>query len=105
MGSLFALIGRHTFSAAQHFINQLDTHTEVTFVGECSGSRPQFVGEGNPFRLPYSGLDVNISNRFWQGTFALDGRLWIAPHIRAEFTSHDYRANRDPALEAILAEL
>lgn len=104
-GSLFALIGRHTFSAAQHFINQLDTHTEVTFVGECSGSRPQFVGEGNPFRLPYSGLDVNISNRFWQGTFALDGRLWIAPHIRAEFTSHDYRANRDPALEAILAEL
>lgn len=102
-GRLFALIGRHTFSAAQHFTNQLDTHTEVTFVGECSGSRPQFVGEGNGFELPYSGLSVNASNLFWQSTYAMDRRMWIAPHIRAELSSQDYRTNRDPALDAVFA--
>jgi tetratricopeptide (TPR) repeat protein len=100
-GSFFALISRHTFSAAQHFTNQLDTHTNVTFVGEPSGSRPQFVGEGNRFTLPFSGLHVNASNLFWQSTYAFDRRMWIPPAIFTPMTSHDYQTGRDPALEAI----
>ena len=104
-GHFFAIIGRDTFSAAQHLTGQLDTHTQVIFVGEPSGSRPQFVGEGNSFILPFSGLNVNVSNLFWQTTFAYDRRMWIPPDIRAEFTSQHYKTNRDPALEAIFVAL
>lgn len=104
-GRFFALIGRQTFSAAQHFTGQLDLHTQVIFVGEPSGSRPQFVGEGNNFTLPFSGLNVNASNLFWQTTFAIDRRMWMPPDICAEFTSQHYKTNRDPALEAIFAVL
>lgn len=101
-GHVFALIGRRTFSAAQHFTGQLELHTAVTFVGEPTGSRPNVVGEGNAFRLPFSGIEVNVSNLYWQYTFAFDHRQWIPPYLSVNMTSNDYKSNRDPALEAIL---
>jgi len=72
------------------------------FVGEPTGSRPNFVGEGNPIILPYTGLGANASSRYWQDSVSEDMRVWIAPDLEADMTSDDYRANRDPALAAIL---
>jgi hypothetical protein len=104
-GKLFVIIGRETFSACQNFCNWLDRGTDALFVGEPTGSRPNFVGEGNPIILPYSGLVANASSRFWQDSVSEDGRLWIAPDLVAEMTSQDYAQNRDPALETVLAYL
>jgi tetratricopeptide (TPR) repeat protein len=100
---IFVIIGRGTFSAAQNFLTQVERLADVTFVGEPSGSRPNFTGESRPFKLPYSGIGVNISFLEHAGPYSGDQRQWIAPDVPAALSSQDYFANRDPALEAILA--
>jgi tetratricopeptide (TPR) repeat protein len=102
-GRLFAIIGPATFSAAQNFINILDSFTDVIFVGEPSGSSPSFVGESWEFELPYSKASANVSDLFWQTGWALDYRTWIAPTLYTPPTFATFRENRDPAMEAILA--
>lgn len=102
-GHLFVVIGRNTFSAAQNTATLLDRHTQAVFVGEPTGSRPNFVGETVPFRLPYSGIEVNVSDLYWQTSWPNDHRAALAPDIYAPPTFAAYRAGRDPAMEAILA--
>jgi tetratricopeptide (TPR) repeat protein len=104
-GGLFVIIGRSTFSAAQNTATLIDRHTHAVFVGEPTGSRPNFVGETIPFRLPYSGLHVNVSDLYWQTSWPFDHRVAIAPDIYAPPTFAAYRANRDPAMDAILNHL
>jgi tetratricopeptide (TPR) repeat protein len=45
---------------------------------------------------------VRVSVYYWQDWEPWDTRLWTAPHLTAELTSEDYRANADPVLKAIL---
>ncbi|MCW6009493.1 hypothetical protein K1W54_33860 [Micromonospora sp. CPCC 205371] len=102
-GGLFVITGRNTFSAAQNTTTFLDRHTQAVFVGEPTGSSPNFVGETVPFRLPYSGIEVNVSDLYWQTSWPNDRRAAIAPDIYAPPTFAAYRAGRDPAMDAILA--
>jgi hypothetical protein len=102
-GKLFVIIGRRTFSAAQNFATLVERHTEAIFAGEPTGSRPNFVGESIPFTLPYSGLKGTISDLYWQNSWPMDHRTWLAPHLYTPPTFAAYAANRDPAFEAILA--
>jgi tetratricopeptide (TPR) repeat protein len=101
--SLYVIIGRGTFSAAQNTATAIGRETSAIFVGEPSGSRPNFIGEAIPFRLPYSKTTVNVSDLYWQTSWPMDHRPWIAPDIYAPPTFEAYRSNRDPAMEAILA--
>jgi tetratricopeptide (TPR) repeat protein len=102
-GALFVIIGRRTFSAAQNGVSFLDLHTEAIFVGEPTGSSPTFIGESSEFELPYSKVQVNVSDLRWVGTWPGDFRKWIAPTLYAPLTFAAYRVNRDPAMEAILS--
>lgn len=102
-GHLFVIAGRHTFSAAMCFAAELDRYTHALFVGEPTGSSPNFVGETNPVTLPWSGVSVSVSNLAWQNTHAKDRRIWIAPRIPAPWRFADLAAGRDAALEAIRA--
>jgi tetratricopeptide (TPR) repeat protein len=104
-GRLFVITGRETFSACQNFCNRLERETAVTFVGEPTASRPNFIGEGNHIDLPYSGLTINASSRYWQDSVSDDYRVWVAPELIAEVSSEDYRNNRDPAMATIRAYL
>jgi tetratricopeptide (TPR) repeat protein len=102
-GGLFVIIGRGTFSAAQNTATAIQRETDAIFVGEPSGSRPNFVGETAPFELPYSKTIANVSDLYWQTSWPTDRRLWIAPDLYAPPALEAFRQNRDPALEAILA--
>lgn len=103
---LFVIIGRNTFSAAQNGIAEIERNVPVTFVGEPSGSAPNFVGESAiRLTLPYSKMTGSISDLYWQSGTAMDFRKWIAPKLYAPPTFALYRANRDPALEAIWAHV
>ena len=104
-GKLFVIIGRRTFSAAQNTVNMLELHTHATFVGEPSGSRPNFVGESTYIVLPYSKLRVYCSSRYWQQAVSTDKRKWIQPQIAAEMSFEDFKMNRDPCLEAIFQRI
>jgi len=100
-GKVAVLIGPGTLSAAQIFISTLDRGAEAIFVGEPSGSKPNFVGEHNPVELPWSGVIVNISNRRHE-IIPGDTRQWIEPEPKVEMSSEDYFANRDPVWETVL---
>jgi tetratricopeptide (TPR) repeat protein len=103
-GKLFVIVGRNTFSAAMCCVGAIDRNTRAVFVGEPTGSSPNFVGESAvQIKLPYSKLRASVSDLYWQNTVAMDYRTWVAPQIYAPPTFAAYRANRDPALEAILA--
>jgi tetratricopeptide (TPR) repeat protein len=100
-GTLFAIIGRQTFSAAMNFANMLDMYTSAIFVGEPTGGAPNHFGDSLTMTLPNSKVPVQVSSVWWQDQDPRDQRLWIAPDIAAEATANDDRSGRDPALEAI----
>lgn len=102
-GRLFTIIGRRTFSAAMCLAANLDRETETLFVGEPTGSSPNFIGETSVTHLPWSGLRLSVSTLYWQNSYAQDRRIWIAPDLAAQISSADVRAGRDPALAAIAA--
>ena len=102
-GALFVIIGRLTFSAAQNTVTAIERETNAIFVGEPTGSRPNFIGESIYFELPYSKLRANAADLFWQTSWPDDCRTWAAPDIYVPPTFEAYRRNEDPALEAILA--
>ena len=101
-GKLFIVIGRRTFSAAQNAATLLERHTEAIFVGEPTGSSPNFIGEGVSFTLPYGNVFVSLSDLYWQSGWPRDRRKWIAPLLYTPPSFAAYRVNRDPAMEAIL---
>jgi C-terminal processing protease CtpA/Prc len=100
-GRFYCVIGRATFSAAQSLANQLERYTNVTFVGEPSGSKGNAFGDSRKIILPNSGITVRASIFYWQEWFPLDKREATEPKISAPLTFEDYRRNVDPALRAI----
>jgi tetratricopeptide (TPR) repeat protein len=101
-GNLYVIIGRRTYSAAQNTATYLERFTNPIFVGEPTGSSPNFVGEEEPLILPYSKTIINVSDLYWQSSFPFDKRTWIAPLLYAPPGFEYFKANRDPAMEAIL---
>ena len=101
-GHLFVITGRQTFSAAQNFTNQIEKWTEAIFVGEPTADHVNMYGDNRPFTLPNSGLTVRASTLWWQDLDPRDERKWKAPDIAADLSFDDYRAGRDPVLQAVL---
>jgi hypothetical protein len=99
---LYVVIGRLTFSAAMNFATQIERYTEARFVGEPTAAPPNHFGETRRLVLPNSGITVLYSTLFWQDADPRDQRPWIAPAIEVPPTFADYRAGRDPVLDAIL---
>ncbi len=100
-GKIFTVIGRSTFSAAMCCAAQIESATPSIFVGEPTGSSPNFVGEAPSVDLPFSKLSGAISDLYWQNSVAMDYRIWIPPTLYAPPSWELYKQNRDPALEAI----
>lgn len=101
-GRFFVIIGARTFSAAQLLAHKLDHWTEATFIGEPTGSSPQFYGDHSFFRLPNSRILVSASPTWWQPGGPYDRRPFLPPDVAAEPAFEDYRTGRDPALAVIL---
>jgi tetratricopeptide (TPR) repeat protein len=100
-GKLFTITSRHTFSAAQNLVNELEKYTNTIFVGEPTGENVNFYGDAARIELPHSRLVVRASTLWWQNLDPRDRRRWTGPQIAAELTSRDYFTNHDPALKAI----
>jgi len=81
----------------------IERNSPAIFVGEPTGGSPNHFGETRVLKLARSGITVLHSTLYWQSSDPRDTRPWIAPSIRAELSSADYRINLDPALEAISA--
>jgi hypothetical protein len=102
---IYAIIGRATFSAGQNFVNQIERSTRTVFVGEPTGSRPNFIGDQSDTPLPYSQIRVSIASKRYDDGGPGDTRPWIAPDIATPVLSGNYFQNRDPAVDAVLAAI
>jgi hypothetical protein len=101
-GRLFVIVGRRTFSSA--ILNALDLKkkTAAVFYGEPTGGKPNHYGEIQTLTLPYLGLKVSYSTKYFQFVDGDDPSL--VPDVLVELALDDYLALRDPVLEAILAQ-
>lgn len=97
-GRFFCLIGRGTYSAAQFLIDDLANYTNVTFVGEPSGSKGNHYGDSRKITLPNSGITVRASIYWWQHWAPWSREEATAPSVSAPLTFADYRDGVDPAL-------
>jgi len=98
---LFVITGRATFSAAQNLVNRLEQLTDAMFVGEPSSSKPNFTGETTTVQLPWSGLFLSISSRYWQDSQPGDRRPFIPVAMPVSLSSSDYYAGHDPVMAAL----
>ena len=101
-GKSFTVIGPNTFSAAQNLTNIIENYTETIFIGEPTGSSPNFIGEISPFKLPYSGLVINSSNIYHQNGYSSDTRNWVPPDIYVDFTFEQFENGIDPIMEELI---
>lgn len=102
-GRLVVIIGRRTFSAAQLLAHELDRWTPAEFIGEPTGSSPQFWGDHRFVELDNSRIGVSVSPTWWQPGGPYDERDYLPPRLAFEPRFADYLAGRDPAVEAVLA--
>lgn len=100
-GKIFTIIGRNTFSAAMNLAGDLENSTQTIFIGEPTGSRPNFTGEINFIELPNTGIKVSASSLYWQKAVSSDKRKWIFPEVYAPLSFSDYKNNIDPAMNAV----
>lgn len=100
-GKVFTIIGRNTFSAAMNLVGDLENSTQTIFIGEPTGSRPNFIGEINMIELPNTGIKVSASSLYWQKAVSSDKRKWVFPEIYTPLSFSDYKNNVDPAMNAV----
>jgi C-terminal processing protease CtpA/Prc len=97
---LFVLIGRRTFSSAVLNAIDLKQKAGAVLVGEPAGGEPNHYGEARSFELPYSGLSVQYSTKYFD-TYR-DGGETLVPDIAAPPRFEELAAGRDPAIEAVM---
>ena len=103
-GRLFGIIGPATFSAAQMLVDALEKYTNITVVGEPTGSRGSAYGDSRKIVLPNSGITVRAAIYWWQDWYPWDRREATIPQLPAPLTFEDYRQQVDPALRLIEAQ-
>jgi tetratricopeptide (TPR) repeat protein len=72
------------------------------FIGEPTGSSPQFWGDHRVTELANSGISVSASPTWWQPGGPYDRREFLPPLLAFEPRFADWVAGRDPAVEATL---
>lgn len=101
-GSFYTIIGRRTFSACQNLVNELDSYTNVIFVGEPSAENVNFYGDNQKTTLPNSELPVYLSFAWWQDKPQWENADWMAPNLAIDMSFEQYKTNQDPVLDAAL---
>lgn len=101
-GGIYCIISPRTFSAAQNFVDRLESYTNVIFVGQPTGENVNMYGDPNTIELANSHLGMAVSHLWWQDKDPRDIRVATAPELASVMTFQDYIAGRDPALQLAL---
>jgi hypothetical protein len=100
---VYVILGRHTYSAAVVLAGQLKHGCDAVFAGEVPRAVPNRQADVGRFTLPNSRLEVTYSSRLRPAFPELGDATEIPVDLPAPPTWGDYRAGRDPALEAVLS--
>ena len=74
--------------------------TEAIFVGEETGGKPNHFGEIKSFRLPYSGLKLKYSTKYFKRTD--EDINTITPDFIIETSFDEYIRGIDPVFDWVL---
>jgi len=100
---LFVISGKKTHSAASIFMYELAVHTNAFFVGEPDACGADLFSDSRSAgNLPNSGFPLWIASLQFTRRFPVNNSEYIMPHFPAPFSSHDYFAGIDPAMDLIL---
>ncbi|MBP6014030.1 MAG: hypothetical protein KBA31_17515 [Alphaproteobacteria bacterium] len=97
------LIGRDTASAGVVLAAQIEMQTNAIFIGEETGSGPNFYGTYKPRALPNSGFFFRISKERIVTSLPADSRTSIHPDLYVIESLQSLAAGRDKALEVALS--
>ncbi len=101
-GGMYVIVGPKTFSAAQNFVNRLESYAEPIFLGEPTGNNVNFYADGSEIELPHSHLTVFASHLWWQDKDPFDGRTALFPEVATTSQFRDYVEGKDPILQMAL---
>ena len=99
-GRLFLLIGQRTFSSAIINAWQILRETEAISIGQPTGGRINGFGELAKIKLPFSGITLYYSTKYFQLDKDMAGP--IVPEHLITYHIDEYIGGTDPALEFIL---
>lgn len=100
--TVFAIMGRGTFSSGMWAANTLSLSYAAALIGEPTGGKPNQYGNVGAFNLPNSQLRVQHSTQYFTIRPG-DNNPAIFPDIPVDFWSADYFSRHDPFLAAALA--
>jgi hypothetical protein len=100
---LYLLTSRRTFSAGVMLVDAFLDNVPVTIVGEPPGAPLNSFGDATTRNYPRTGLRLHVSTLWHQLGESNDLRTYIPVDIPARFSSTDYEAGSDPAVDPILA--
>jgi tetratricopeptide (TPR) repeat protein len=103
-GGLWVLISHKTHSAAQNFVNLMESYTDAIFVGEPTGDNVNMYGDYTYIELPNSHIPVALSTLWWQDKDPRDHRTATYPEIAVPRSFEQLTTGKDPALEIALTE-
>jgi hypothetical protein len=101
-GGIYAITGPTTFSAAQNFVNRLESYAEIILVGAPTGENVNFYGDPAEITLPNSRLEAAMSQLWWQDKDPRDKRIATPPSVAVMDSFADYVNGKDAALERAL---
>jgi len=100
-GKIFVLTSNRTYSAAVILITDLLRHCNVIYVGEPPASPSNFFSNSEYVgRLPNSEFWLWVASRQIDNAWSVE-RQYFSPDIPAPFSSEDFFAGNDPALEQV----
>ncbi len=83
-GNIYILTSIDTFSSAMDFAMYIKDNNLGTIIGEASGNNPNSYGETASFKLPNSGIFMQISTKKWHRINQNTEEVFIEPDIKCE---------------------
>lgn len=101
---VYAIVSRHTFSAALVTAMRLHAEAGARIVGETPRGRPNFTYNRETIGLPNSGIAIEYTDEFRMVVEAFGSTTEIPLDMQTLQTLEDYRSGSDPVLERILEQ-
>lgn len=98
---LYVLIGRRSYSATGNFVTDLERLTDPIFVGEATSECCNLYGDALSIRLPFSGIQGELTAYKWQLSSPGDRRREMSPEVPVQLTAPAYFKGEDPVMDAV----
>lgn len=98
-GTSFLLMGPKTYSSGHMFAGLFKCHEIGTAVGQATGQATKTVGDSFFFRLPNSGIGINVSYKIFEGPCEGSFSQGFSPHINISYSSEDLKRGVDKEVE------